>query len=151
MKTFIGGIGCFWDEKKYEGINGIISTECGYCGGNQPNVTYKAVCGGDTGHIEVVKVEFDENILSYEDMVRLFFKLHDSTQKNRQGAYVGIQYRSEIFYKNEDEKNIAEKVLRETNEKLDGKVTTKVSKEKNYCKAEGYHQKYEKNKSLKFG
>tara|TARA_Y100001970_G_scaffold192746_1_gene234271 strand:- start:870 stop:1325 length:456 start_codon:yes stop_codon:yes gene_type:complete len=151
MKTFIGGIGCFWDEKKYEGINGIISTECGYCGGNQPNVTYKAVCGGDTGHIEVVKVEFDENILSYEDMVRLFFKLHDSTQKNRQGAYVGIQYRSEIFYKNEDERNIAEKVLRETNEKLDGKVTTKVSKEKNYCKAEGYHQKYEKNKSLKFG
>ena len=151
MKTFIGGIGCFWDEKKYEGINGIISTECGYCGGNQPNVTYKAVCGGDTGHIEVVKVEFDENILSYEDMVRLFFKLHDSTQKNRQCAYVGIQYRSEIFYKNEDERNIAEKVLRETNEKLDGKVTTKVSKEKNYCKAEGYHQKYEKNKSLKFG
>ena len=151
MKTFIGGIGCFWDEKKYEGINGIISTECGYCGGNQPNVTYKAVCGGDTCHIEVVKVEFDENILSYEDMVRLFFKLHDSTQKNRQGAYVGIQYRSEIFYKNEDERNIAEKVLRETNEKLDGKVTTKVSKEKNYCKAEGYHQKYEKNKSLKFG
>ena len=151
MKTFIGGIGCFWDEKKYEGINGIISTECGYCGGNQPNVSYKAVCGGDTGHIEVVKVEFDENILSYEDMVRLFFKLHDSTQKNRQGAYVGIQYRSEIFYKNEDERNIAEKVLRETNEKLDGKVTTKVSKEKNYCKAEGYHQKYEKNKSLKFG
>tara|TARA_B100001121_G_scaffold40607_1_gene34793 strand:- start:81 stop:536 length:456 start_codon:yes stop_codon:yes gene_type:complete len=151
MKTFIGGIGCFWDEKKYEGINGIISTECGYCGGNQPNVTYKAVCGGDTGHIEVVKVEFDENILSYEDMVRLFFKLHDSTQKNRQGTYVGIQYRSEIFYKNEDERNIAEKVLRETNEKLDGKVTTKVSKEKNYCKAEGYHQKYEKNKSLKFG
>ena len=151
MKTFIGGIGCFWDEKKYEGINGIISTECGYCGGNQPNVTYKAVCGGDTGHIEVVKVEFDENILSYEDMVRLFFKLHDSTQKNRQGAYVGIQYRSEIFYKNEDERNIAEKVLRETNEKLDGKVTTKISKEKNYCKAEGYHQKYEKNKSLKFG
>ena len=151
MKTFIGGIGCFWDEKKYEGINGIISTECGYCGGNQPNVTYKAVCGGDTGHIEVVKVEFDENILSYEDMVRLFFKLHDSTQKNRQGAYVGIQYRSEIFYKNEDERNIAEKVLRETNKKLDGKVTTKVSKEKNYCKAEGYHQKYEKNKSLKFG
>ena len=116
-----------------------------------PNVTYKAVCGGDTGHIEVVKVEFDENILSYEDMVRLFFKLHDSTQKNRQGTYVGIQYRSEIFYKNEDERNIAEKVLRETNEKLDGKVTTKVSKEKNYCKAEGYHQKYEKNKSLKFG
>ena len=60
MKTFIGGIGCFWDETKYEGIKGIISTECGYCGGDDPNVTYKAVCGGDTGHIEVVKVEYDE-------------------------------------------------------------------------------------------
>ena len=151
MKTFIGGIGCFWDETKYDGIKGILSTECGYCGGDDPNVTYKAVCGGDTGHIEVVKVQYDENILSYEDMVRLFFKLHDSTQKNRQGAYVGIQYRSEIFYNNDNEKNTAEKILKEMNEKLDGKVTTKISKEKNYCKAEGYHQKYEKNKSLKFG
>ena len=84
-------------------------------------------------------------------MVRLFFKLHDSTQKNRQGTYVGIQYRSEIFYNNDNEKNTAEKILQEMNEKLDGKVTTKISKEKNYCKAEGYHQKYEKNKSLKFG
>ena len=151
MKTFIGGIGCFWDETKYDGIKGILSTECGYCGGDDPNVTYKAVCGGDTGHIEVVKVQYDENILSYEDMVRLFFKLHDSTQKNRQGTYGGIQYRSEIFYNHDNEKNTAEKILKEMNQKLDGKVTTKISKEKNYCKAEGYHQKYEKNKSLKFG
>ena len=113
MKTFIGGIGCFWDEKKYEGINGIISTECGYCGGDEPNVTYKAVCGGDTGHIEVVKVQYDEKTKSYEDMVRLFFELHDSTQVNRQGTYVGIQYRSEIFYANDEEKKIAEKVLDE--------------------------------------
>ena len=128
-----------------------MSTECGYCGGDEPNVTYKAVCGGDTGHIEVVKVQYDEKIKSYEDMVRLFFELHDSTQVNRQGIYVGIQYRSEIFYANDEEKRIAEKVLDEMNKKLDGKVSTKVSKEKNYCKAEGYHQKYEKNKSLKFG
>ena len=137
MITFIGGIGCFWDETKYEGIEGIISTECGYC-------------GGDTGHIEVVKVQYDEKMKSYEEMVRLFFELHDSTQVNRQGTYVGIQYRSEIFYNTEEEKNIAEKVLNEMNEKLDGKVSTKVSKEKNYCKAEGYHQKYEQKKSLKY-
>ena len=109
------------------------------------------MCGGDTGHIEVVKVQYDEKTKSYEDMVRLFFELHDSTQVNRQGTYVGIQYRSEIFYANDEEKKIAEKVLDEMNKKLDGKVSTKVSKEKNYCKAEGYHQKYEKNKSLKFG
>ena len=95
--------------------------------------------------------KYDEKIKSYEDMVRLFFELHDSTQVNRQGTYVGIQYRSEIFYANDEEKKIAEKVLDEMNKKLDGKVSTKVSKEKNYCKAEGYHQKYEKNKSLKFG
>ena len=113
MKTFIGGIGCFWDETKYEGIEGIISTECGYCGGDDPNVTYKAVCGGDTGHIEVVKVQYDEKEKSYEDMVNLFFELHDSTQVNRQGTYVGIQYRSEIFYNTDEEKKIAEKVLNE--------------------------------------
>ena len=150
MKTFIGGIGCFWDETKYKDISGVISTECGYCGGDEPNVTYKAVCGGDTGHIEVVKVKYDEKIKSYEDMVRLFFELHDSTQVNRQGTYVGIQYRSEIFYNNEEERKIEEKVLNEMNNKLGGKVSTKVSKEKNYSKAENYHQKYEENKSLKF-
>ena len=111
---------------------------------------YKAVCGGDTGHIEVVKVEYDEKEKSYEDMVNLFFELHDSTQVNRQGTYVGIQYRSEIFYNTDEEKQIAEKVLNEVNSKLDGKVSTKVSKEKNYCKAEAYHQKYEQKKSLKY-
>ena len=151
MRTFIGGIGCFWDETKYEGIEGVISTECGYCGGDDPNITYKAVWGGDTGHIEVVKVEYDEKVKSYEDMVRLFFKLHDSTQVNRQGTYVGIQYRSEIFYNTDEEKDIAEKVLNEVNEKLGGKVVTKVSKEKNYSKAEEFHQKYEEKKSLKYG
>tara|TARA_A100000164_G_C21785589_1_gene713220 strand:- start:189 stop:632 length:444 start_codon:yes stop_codon:yes gene_type:complete len=131
MRTFIGGIGCFWDETKYENIPGVISTECGYCGGDEPNITYKAVCGGDTKHIEVVKVEFDEKVISYEDLVRLFFKIHDPTTKNRQGVNVGFQYRSEIFYNTDEEKSIAEKVLNEVNEKLNGKVVTQVSKEKN--------------------
>ena len=134
MRTFIGGIGCFWDETKYENIPGVISTECGYCGGDEPNITYKAVCGGDTKHIEVVKVEFDEKVISYEDLVRLFFKIHDPTTKNRQGVNVGFQYRSEIFYNTDEEKKIAEKVLQDVNKKLEGKVVTKISKEKNYCK-----------------
>tara|TARA_Y200000002_G_C22683839_1_gene665166 strand:- start:901 stop:1356 length:456 start_codon:yes stop_codon:yes gene_type:complete len=151
MRTFIGGIGCFWDETKYENIPGVISTECGYCGGDEPNITYKAVCGGDTKHIEVVKVEFDEKVISYEDLVRLFFKIHDPTTKNRQGVNVGFQYRSEIFYNTDEEKSIAEKVLNEVNEKLNGKVVTQVSKEKNYSKAEDYHQKYEQKKKLKYG
>ena len=146
MQQFIGGIGCFWDEAKYEGISGIVSTECGYCGGKNSTASYEQVCGGDTEHIEVVKVEFNPKILSYEKVVRLFFKFHDPTTANRQGLNVGYQYRSEIFYNTEEEKKIAEKVLKETNKKLGGKVVTKISKEKNYCKAEKYHQKYYKKK-----
>ena len=149
MQQFIGGIGCFWDEAKYEGILGIVSTECGYCGGKNSTANYEQVCGGDTEHIEVVKVEFNPKILSYEKVVKLFFKFHDPTTPNRQGPNVGYQYRSEIFYDTEEEKKIAEKVLKETNKKLGGKVVTKISKEKNYCKAEEYHQKYLKKKIRK--
>jgi len=136
MQKFIGGIGCFWDETKYERIPGIISTECGYCGGKNPKVSYEQVCSGDTEHIEVVKVTFDPKIISYEEVTKLFFKFHDPTTENRQGPNVGYQYRSEIFYNNEEEKKTANKVLNELNKKLDGKVVTKISKEKNYCKAE---------------
>ncbi len=146
MQKFIGGIGCFWDETKYEGIAGIISTECGYCGGKSPQVSYEQVCGGDTEHVEVVKVEFDPKIISYEDVTRLFFKFHDPTTLNRQGSNVGYQYRSEIFYATDEEKNIAERVLNEINKKLDGKVVTKISKIKNYVVAESYHQDYFKKK-----
>jgi len=146
MQKFIGGIGCFWDETKYEGIAGIISTECGYCGGKSPQVSYEQVCGGNTEHVEVVKVEFDPKIISYEDVTRLFFKFHDPTTLNRQGPNVGYQYRSEIFYATDEEKNIAERVLNEINKKLDGKVVTKISKIKNYVVAESYHQDYFKKK-----
>jgi len=149
MQKFIGGIGCFWDETKYEGIAGIISTECGYCGGKSPQVSYEQVCGGNTEHVEVVKVEFDPKIISYEDVTRLFFKFHDPTTLNRQGPNVGYQYRSEIFYATDEEKNIAERVLNEINKKLDAKVVTKISKIKNYVIAENYHQDYFKKKSLK--
>ena len=146
MQKFIGGIGCFWDETKYEGIAGIISTECGYCGGKSPQVSYEQVCGGNTEHVEVVKVEFDPKIISYEDVTRLFFKFHNPTTLNRQGPNVGYQYRSEIFYATDEEKNIAERVLNEINKKLDGKVVTKISKIKNYVVAESYHQDYFKKK-----
>ena len=149
MQKFIGGIGCFWDEPKYEGIHGIISTECGYCGGKIPKAHYEEVCEGDTEHIEVVKVEFDPKILSYEEVTRLFFKFHDPTTTNRQGPNVGYQYRSEIFYNTDEEKKIAEKVLEEVNIKLGGKVVTKISKVKNYVREENYHQDYFKKKSLR--
>ena len=149
MQKFIGGIGCFWNETKYEEIPGITSTECGYCGGKNPTVNYEQVCSESTEHVEVVKVEFDSNILSYEELVRLFFKFHDPTTPNRQGLNVGRQYRSEIFYGTDEEKETAKKILNEINNKLDGKVVTKISKIKNYCKAEEYHQKYFKKKDKK--
>ena len=149
MQKFIGGIGCFWDETKYEGIPGVINTECGYCGGKSPQVSYEQVCGGDTEHVEVVKVEFDPLIISYEQVTKFFFKFHDPTTPNQQGLNKGYQYRSEIFYNTEEEKKIAEKVLNEVNKKLDGKVITKISKIKNYVVAESYHQDYFKKKSIK--
>jgi len=149
MQIFIGGIGCFWDETEYQGIPGIISTECGYCGGKDSTTTYEQVCGGDTEHIEVVKVNFDSKIISYEDVARLFFKIHDPTTLDRQGPNVGPQYRSEIFFNTEEEKVTAQKILNEVNEKLNGKVVTVIRKKKNYCKAEEYHQKYFEKRSKK--
>ena len=94
-------------------------------------------------------MEFDPKILSYEEVIRLFFKFHDPTTSNRQGPNVGYQYRSEIFYNTNKEKEIAEKILNEMNKKLGGKVVTKISKEKNYCRAEEYHQKYFQKKAKK--
>ena len=109
MQKFIGGIGCFWDETEYHGVPGIISTECGYCGGKNPSVTYKEVCGGNTEHIEVVKVVFDPKIISYENVTRLFFEVHDPTTLNRQGPDIGPQYRSAIFFHNDEQKVEAER------------------------------------------
>ena len=97
MQKFIGGIGCFWDETKYEGIPGITSTECGYCGGKSPNVSYKEVCGGNTEHVEVVKVEFDPKIITYEEITKLFFKFHDPTTPNRQGPLLDISIVQKYF------------------------------------------------------
>ncbi|HIF61878.1 MAG TPA: peptide-methionine (S)-S-oxide reductase MsrA [Candidatus Pelagibacter sp.] len=147
MQIFIGGIGCFWNETEYQGTPGIISTECGYCGGKNQKVSYEQVCDGNTEHIDVVKVTFDPKLISYEDIAKLFFKIHDPTTLNRQGPNVGHQYRSEIFYTTEEEKISARKVLDEVSKKLKGKVVTTIRKEKNYCKAEEYHQKYFEKKS----
>ena len=142
MQIFIGGIGCFWDETEYQGVPGIVSTECGYCGGKSSTVSYEQICGGNTGHIEVVKVTFDPKIISYEEVTRLFFKIHDPTTPNQQGPNIGYQYRSEIFYNTEEEKVSAKNILDEVNKKLNGKVVTVIRKEKNYVRAEEYHQKY---------
>jgi len=150
MQLAILALGCFWDpEEKLRKIKGITSTEVGYCGGNNPNITYEEVCKGTTGHAEVIKLGFDESIISYEDLIKLFFDFHDPTQIDGQGSNIGTNYRSEIFYNSEEQKKLAEKILNKQNEKFKGKIATKISKEKNYCKAEEYHQKYFQKKSEK--
>ena len=143
MEIAVLALGCFWGpEIRFSKIEGVIKTEVGYCGGNSPNTTYKEVCTGNTNHAEVVKLDFDEKIISYEKILKTFFQIHDPTTLNSQGPDFGTQYRSEIFYLNDDQKKIAEKVLSDTNERLSGKVVTKISLLKNYCPAEEYHQKY---------
>ena len=143
MEIAVLALGCFWGpEIKFSKIEGVIKTEVGYCGGNSPTTTYKEVCTGNTNHAEVVKLDFDEKIITYEKILKTFFQIHDPTTLNSQGPDFGTQYRSEIFYLNDNQKIIAEKVLNEVNERLSGKVVTKISLLKNYCPAEEYHQKY---------
>ena len=147
MEIAVLALGCFWGpEIKFSKINGIMKTEVGYCGGDSPKTTYKEVCTGNTNHAEVVKLEFDEKTISYEKILNIFFEIHDPTTLNSQGPDFGTQYRSEVFYLNESQKQIAEKVFKETSQKLSGKVVTKISLLKNYCTAEEYHQKYLKKK-----
>ncbi len=143
MEIAVLALGCFWGpEIKFSKINGVIKTEVGYCGGDSSQTTYKEVCTGNTNHAEVVKIDFDEKVISYEKILKIFFEIHDPTTLNSQGPDFGTQYRSEIFYLNDNQKKIAEKVLNQVNEKLSGKVVTKISLLKNYCIAEEYHQKY---------
>ena len=143
MEIAVLALGCFWGpEIKFSKIEGIIKTEVGYCGGNSTTTTYKEVCTGSTNHAEVVKLDFDEKIITYEKILKIFFQIHDPTTLNSQGPDFGTQYRSEIFYLNDNQKKIADKVLEDVNERLLGKVVTKISLLKNYCPAEEYHQKY---------
>ena len=143
MEIAVLALGCFWGpEIKFSKIEGVIKTEVGYCGGNSPTTTYKEVCTGNTNHAEVVKLDFDEKIISYEKILKIFFQIHDPTTLNSQGPDFGTQYRSEIFFLNNNQKTIAEKVLNNVNKRLSGKVVTKISLLKNYCPAEEYHQKY---------
>ena len=143
MEIAVLALGCFWGpEIKFSKIEGIIKTEVGYCGGNSTTTTYKEVCTGNTNHAEVVKLDFDEKIITFEKILKIFFQIHDPTTLNSQGPDFGTQYRSEIFYLNNIQKITAEKVLKDVNERLSNKVVTKITLLNNYCPAEEYHQKY---------
>ena len=142
QKSYLA-LGCFWKpEETFRQLTGVIETEVGYAGGARSNTNYEEVCTGNTGHTETVKITYDEKIISYEKLLEVFFKTHDPTQKDMQYPDMGTQYRSEIFYENEEQKNTAEKYKNLLNKQLNGKIETNISKIKNYCKAEEYHQKY---------
>ena len=143
MEIAILGLGCFWGpEIKFSKLEGIIKTEVGYCGGDSKKTTYKEVCTGNTNHAEVVKLDFDPKIISYEKILDFFFEIHDPTTLNSQGPDFGTQYRSEIFYLNNKQKEISENAIKKINSSLSDKVVTKSSLLKNYCPAEEYHQRY---------
>jgi len=143
MEIAVLALGCFWEpEIKFSKLDGIIRTEVGYCGGNNQETTYKEVCTDKTNHAEVIKLEFDPKKISYKQILEYFFKIHDPTTLNSQGPNFGRQYRSEIFYFNSNQKDIAEKLIEKENQRLSRKVVTKLSIVKNYCTAEEYHQKY---------
>lgn len=142
----IGG-GCFWcTEAVFLEIKGVEKVVSGYTGGNAPGKpTYREVCSGLTGHAEVVQVTFDANSISYADILIIFLTTHDPTQLNRQGADVGTQYRSSIFYHNEEQKLTAEKVIEELAPVFDAKIVTEVSPLDIFYEAEDYHQNYYNN------
>ena len=143
MEIAILGLGCFWGpEIKFSKLKGVIRTEVGYCGGDSKETTYEEVCTGNTNHAEVVKIDFDPKITSYEKILQYFFEIHNPTTLNSQGPDFGTQYRSEIFYLNDSQKDTAKEVLKKIDQDLSEKVVTNISIVKNYCPAEEYHQRY---------
>lgn len=135
------GAGCFWHvEAAFRKINGIISTAVGFMGGSLQNPTYEDVCTGKTGHAEVVHLEYDSKIVSYEELLNTFWSIHDPTTLNRQGPDIGTQYRSVIFFHTPEQEAIA----KESKEKLSKskKVVTEITKASDFWKAEEYHQNY---------
>ena len=143
MEIAVLALGCFWGpEIKFSKLDGVVQTEVGYCGGNSSSTNYEEVCTGKTNHAEVVKLELDNSKISYEKILDYFFEIHNPTTLNKQGPDIGTQYRSEIFYLNDNQKKTAENVLEKYDKKYNGKIVTIISEIKNYCKAEEYHQKY---------
>jgi peptide-methionine (S)-S-oxide reductase len=138
----LGG-GCFWcTEAVYEQVDGVLAVESGYCNGHVRNPSYEQVCGGDTGHVEVVRVEFDNSRISLREVLEIFFNVHDATTLNRQGNDVGPQYRSGIYLHDEAQREVAEAVRAEANAAHGGRVVTEIEPLANYSKAEAYHQHY---------
>ena len=143
MEKALFGAGCFWGvEETFSKIPGVLKTEVGYSGGNTINPNYETVCSGTTNHAEVVLVEYDQNQILYQDLIVHFWECHDPTTLNRQGPDIGTQYRSVIFYFDDNQKTIAEDSKINHSKKSNLQIVTEISKAKEYYKAEEYHQKY---------
>jgi len=143
--------GCFWGiEAAFRRINGVIKTQVGYTGGDYENPSYQDVCSGKTGHAESVLIEFDPNVLSYEDLLDAFWNMHDPTSKNRQGLDIGSQYRSAIFYHNEEQREKALKSKDQMNSsgKFKKEIVTEVKPAGKFYPAEEYHQRYYDKKGI---
>jgi peptide-methionine (S)-S-oxide reductase len=142
------GSGCFWcTEAIFERLNGVVDVESGYSGGKVDNPTYEEVCSGTTGHAEVTQITYDSSVISYDELLEVFWKTHDPTTLNRQGNDVGTQYRSVIFYHNEEQKRLAEKYKGELNKSgaWEMPIVTEITAYKNFFSAEKYHQDYYEN------
>ena len=142
MEIATFGAGCFWGvEAAFQKIKGVIKTNVGYMGGIKKNPSYKDVCTDETGHAEVVQIQFDNKIVTYEELLDVFWKIHDPTQLNRQGFDFGTQYRSVIFYHNKKQKILAEN-SKNKQEKFKKPIVTEITPAKEFYKAEEYHQNY---------
>ena len=142
------GAGCFWCvEAVFSSLIGVSGVQVGYCNGETPNPTYEMVCGGSSGYVEVAQISFDPDVISFEKILEHFFKTHDPTTLDQQGADVGTQYRSGIFYHSESQKEIATQMINRLNTegRYGAPIITEVSALENYYIAEGYHQNYYKN------
>lgn len=143
----LGG-GCFWcTEAVFSNLNGVVKVESGYSGGTVANPSYEQVCTGRTGHAEVAQITFDPKLISYKEVLEIFFTVHDPTTLNRQGADVGTQYRSVIFYHNSEQRAVAEQVMKEITAAgiWDAPIVTQVEPLKAFYRAEDYHQHYFEN------
>ena len=147
MSKALFGAGCFWGiEEYFSKINGVNNTAVGYSGGNTENPTYEEVCQGDTEHVEVVEINYDENIISYESLLEHFWNCHDPTQLNRQGPDVGRQYRSAIFYYSDNQKDIAELSKKEKQNDFNNMIVTEIVGVQTFYLAEEYHQQFLKKR-----
>lgn len=149
MKTVFSkatfGAGCFWGvETAFRKITGVLSTQVGYCGGTTDDPTYKEVCTGKTGHAEVVQIEFNPDVISYNNLLEIFWNIHDPTTLNRQGPDIGTQYRSVIFCHNDEQQKLADTLKSKLNlsSKFKSKIITEIVPYKEFFQAEEYHQQY---------